>query len=124
MEIIRAVEQSASLFPAHNAALGYGIPDFWKAYLLLNKATKLPNKLIEMVFPNPASEVLHVKTTGSPILGYRIISVQGQVLEKFIWTEAWKGNYLDITVKGLPIGEYLLELNTEAGTLCTPFQKF
>jgi len=124
MEIIRAVERSASLYPNHNTALGYGIPDFWKAYLLLNNATKLPNKLIEMVFPNPASEVLHVKTTGSPILGYRIISVQGQVLEKFIWTEAWKGNYLDITIKGLPIGEYLLELNTEAGTLCTPFQKF
>jgi len=91
---------------------------------LLNNATKLANPLIEMVFPNPTAEVLHVKTTGSPILGYRIISMYGQVLEKYTWLEAWKGNYLDITVKGLPIGEYLLELSTEAGTLCTPFQKF
>jgi serine protease AprX len=124
MEIIHAVEQSASLYPHHNTALGYGIPDFWKAYLLLNNATKLPNKLIVMIFPNPAAEVLHVKTTGSPILGYRIISMHGQVLENYTWLEAWKGNYLDITVKGLPIGEYLLELSTEAGTLCTPFQKF
>jgi subtilisin family serine protease len=124
MEIKSAVEQSASLFPHHNNQLGFGIPDFWKAYMLLNKSTVLPNRLIEMVFPNPVNDVLHVKTTGSPILAYRIVAINGQVIERVEWSEPWKGNYLDISVDSLPVGEYLLELVTQEGTLCTPFQKF
>jgi subtilisin family serine protease len=81
MEIKMAVEQSASLFPYHNNELGYGIPDFWRAYLLLNNATELSNPVIEMAFPNPASDVLHIKTKDSPILGYRIVALNGQVLD-------------------------------------------
>ncbi len=123
MDIIKAVEQSASLYPAHNTALGYGIPDFWKAYLLLNSSTKLPNQLIEMIFPNPTQDVLHVKTSGSPILGYRLIAYSGQIIEHVQWTEAWKGNYLDLSVGGIPLGEYFLEITMEAGIVCTPFQK-
>ena len=123
MEIIRAVEQSASLFPSHNTALGYGIPDFWKAYLLLNTSTTLPNRLIEMIFPNPAEDVLHLKTTGSPIYAYEIINMSGQKVERMEWEVAWTQNYLDISVSALTAGEYLLKIETAEGSLCTPFQK-
>jgi serine protease AprX len=123
MEIIRAVEQSASLFPQHNTSLGYGIPDFWKAYLLLNSATQLNNQLIAMIFPNPAEDVLHLKTTGSPIYRYEIFNVNGQCMESMNWELAWHQNYLDLSIHQLTSGEYLLKIYTKDGVAATPFQK-
>src|SRR5690606_30934093 len=41
MEIFYAIEQSAHLYHNPNNAMGYGIPDFWKAFLILQKDTKV-----------------------------------------------------------------------------------
>ncbi len=123
MEMIRAIEQSASLFPGHNTALGYGIPDFWKAYTLLNTATHLNSPLIAMIFPNPAQDMLHLKTTGSPIYRYEIFNSAGQRIESVTWEIAWFQNYLDLSITPLIPGEYLLTIYTKDGVASAPFQK-
>jgi serine protease AprX len=59
MEIIKAVEQSSSIFNSPDNRIGYGIPDFKKAFddlqqqkILKNATSILGNNSIK-VYPNP-----------------------------------------------------------------------
>jgi serine protease AprX len=62
MQIIEAVEKSSSIYNNPDNRIGYGIPDFQKAYndlkqqeILKNASTILRNKIIK-VYPNPAKD--------------------------------------------------------------------
>jgi len=59
MEIFQAVEQSAHLYNTPNDSMGYGIPDFWEAHLILEEISGIQNNLAESdftVFPNPTTD--------------------------------------------------------------------
>lgn len=62
MELFRAIEQSAHLYRNPDDGLGYGVPDFWKAFTILQGNTAwtedgLPEVLL---FPNPCTDHLKV----------------------------------------------------------------
>ncbi len=82
-EIMRAVQQSAHLFSAPNDSMGYGIPDFWRAHLILRG---LPGDLDAeaVVYPNPAQDQVYIEwvTEGSEITvpEWRMIDMNGKVV--------------------------------------------
>ena len=53
MEVLKAIEQSAHLFSNPNDSLGFGIPDFWKAHLILRGDAEENTDQITL-YPNPS----------------------------------------------------------------------
>lgn len=62
MEIFRAVEQSSNQYSTPDDALGYGIPDYWKAFTLLrgNSDPVSIGSLSASIFPNPCYDRISV----------------------------------------------------------------
>lgn len=52
MEILRAIEMSSNLYNAANDSMGYGIPDFWKAHLILRETNPVTPPEV-LIYPNP-----------------------------------------------------------------------
>ncbi len=117
------IEKTASLFPTYNFDLGYGIPDFWWAYHLLIENASLPSTQLDCIFPNPAKDVINVKTKGSPVLSLRITNALGQPVSNIEWTSSWIKNYVQLNIAQLPSGTYFLTIQTEEGKSTSPFEK-
>lgn len=61
-DILRVIEESASQFEFSDVYLGYGIPDFSKAYEMLNPEDTIPIPNDWMVaFPNPFNEEFYIR---------------------------------------------------------------
>jgi len=63
MEIIRAIEQSANHYTNPNDSMGYGIPDFYKAHMLLideNNSGFYQTDKLPIAYPNPFVNELNV----------------------------------------------------------------
>ena len=118
-----AIEKTGSLFPNHNADLGYGIPDFWWAYNLLLENEGLPNKQLDCIFPNPAKDIINVKTKGALVKSLRVTNASGQLVSSIGWTQSWNKNYVQLSVGLLPQGTYFLTIETEEGISTSPFEK-
>ena len=118
-----AIEKTGSLFPNHNADLGYGIPDFWWAYNLLLENEALPNKQLDCIFPNPARDIINVKTKGALVKSLRVTNASGQLVSSIGWTQSWNKNYVQLSVGSLPQGTYFLTIETEEGISTSPFEK-
>jgi serine protease AprX len=87
MEIIKAVERSSSIFDHPDNRIGYGIPDFKKAFndlnqqpILKNAARILGNKFIK-VYPNPFKNALSViiKPLQTSNATFRLFDVSGKL---------------------------------------------
>jgi hypothetical protein len=63
------------------------------------------------LYPNPASDILHIRSTGFILTHIRIIDLQGRVLL------SEDSNHPDIDVTSLPAGMYLLQLSDRDGSL-------
>jgi hypothetical protein len=67
-------------------------------------------KAVEL-YPNPASDILHIRTTGFTLSHIRMIDLQGRVLLNE------DGDHHEIDVTSLPPGMYLLQLSANDGSL-------
>jgi subtilisin family serine protease len=56
LKVKEAIEKSASLYTNPNDSMGYGVPDFWKAFLILSEENlSIPNSNSSMVvYPQPS----------------------------------------------------------------------
>jgi len=76
------IEESASLFSNPNIFLGYGIPDFLKAYERLTGVSQEFRKGSLLLYPNPSSgeESIHVKltTTAAQTLTVMVVDITGR----------------------------------------------
>ena len=66
-------------------------------------------KAVEL-FPNPASDIIHIRTTGFTLSHIRMIDLQGRVLLNE------DGDHHEIDVTSLPSGMYLLQLSANDGS--------
>jgi hypothetical protein len=66
-------------------------------------------KAVEL-FPNPASDIVHIRTTGFTLSHIRMIDLQGRVLLNE------DGDHHEIDVTSLPSGMYLLQLSANDGS--------
>jgi serine protease AprX len=118
MEIFRAIEQSAHLYHAPTDALGYGIPDFWKAFRLLQSDTKTMGELAVQVFPNPCVDYLNItlENAPSPTVEYTIYDALGRPVytdSGILVSEKTGVLKLNLAVRHLAPGAYSLQLRTD-----------
>jgi subtilisin family serine protease len=117
-EIVHAVIQSASQYDSPDNFLGYGIPDFGKASLLLQKTLtdEGPEKQWK-VFPNPFADNIRLEYQGRGLLDDAsavcvLISSTGTILRE----ERLTGRIQGINLGSLPSGMYLLQVITHGKT--------
>jgi subtilisin family serine protease len=115
-EIKTAIEQSASQYLTPDKRVGYGIPDFKKAYQLLSTPTFVSNPVIEndySIFPNPFENSITITNSGqSTIQSVQLYNSIGQMVYS---DQSFSSN--SITLDGLSIGMYLVQLTTSQGIL-------
>ncbi|NLJ08504.1 MAG: S8 family serine peptidase [Sphingobacteriales bacterium] len=117
MEIIRAIEQSAHLYPFPDHLMGYGIPDYKLAYEILSLSQTPSDKTISLlkIYPNPFKNGLNIsffskeKSTVSitlyNLIGKKINEYSTEVNANSFNREIFKINGI------LRPGFYFLELN-------------
>jgi hypothetical protein len=115
-EIKTAIEQSASQYMSPDKHIGYGIPDFKKAYDALKVVTYVSNPVLEkelLVYPNPFQNTVSVNNQGSTsISSIRLMNNVGQT----VYTQA-SPNENTISFNELPKGMYVMEITTNHGML-------
>lgn len=109
----RAIIESASFYPNHGLQLGYGIPDFKKAFELLSvkDTPKTPNDWVT-VSPNPFNQTINLNLylANNDKVSMRLTDVSGKVIS--VWEQNFaKGSQaVSINVPQLPAGMYFLRI--------------
>lgn len=124
MEIFHTIEQSAHLYHNPNDAMGYGIPDFWRAFLSLQNETKSYGDFQVQVFPNPCINYLNIalNSNNATQITYEIYDAMGK---KVVNDKAFlaSGNVgvlrLDRYIEHLTSGVYslLIQLDESRSTI-------
>lgn len=58
--VLEAIRASASLYTAPNDSMGYGIPDFWLAHLIL-RSSDPSGENSALLYPNPAADRVYIE---------------------------------------------------------------
>jgi subtilisin family serine protease len=115
MEIIDAIRRSAHTYSSPSDSLGYGIPDFWKAFNMLRVQENSESALGLEIFPNPFSNHVSVSfeanDTGS--IKFELYDVSGRRLS--IVTDGFSSGAtriktFDFEWQDLPRGVYVFKL--------------
>ena len=117
-EIVQAVRRCASQYDSPDDRKGYGIPDFYRAHLLLNGTdrTGLESNIIFGTWPSPFADAFHVELfTGSAAqLNLKLYDTMGRVAWRatdFLEPDTYKIVRVgDATLRSLPAGAYVLDL--------------
>lgn len=115
-EIKTAIEQSASQYLTPDDRIGYGIPDFKKAYSILAAASFVSDAQLEkdfQIYPNPFQRHIIINNQGNA----RIQSVQ---LFNQIGQTVYQQNSPAtpaVELDALPNGMYLIHIATDKGLL-------
>jgi subtilisin family serine protease len=121
MQIIRAIEQSASRYTSPDDYTGYGIPDMAKAFYLLSN-TYNSSSLQLMVLNNPFVDrcrILFSSAVASNIT-LDLCDFNGKKItsENFVLAANVPGFYtLDVADKLLPAGVYVVKITDESGPM-------
>ncbi len=119
MEIIHAIQESASLANSPDSLLGYGIPDYGKAIFLVQgiDPIKLDNESLFRVYPNPSPDKLIVDfySHDSQDITVELLTTTGEL----IYTKPMKVGFTSINqleineFQNLPSGIYFLRIITK-----------
>lgn len=117
-EIKKTIEKFSHLYANPNSRLGFGVPDFekaWHYYFPLGIAY-LEESFDWFVYPNPVANdlVLQKKSTNSGKTDVAIFSVDGKVLFQKIFSD---GNRFVLEgMNQLPVGILILKISSEGET--------
>lgn len=108
MDILSAIEQSAHLFDNPNDSLGYGIPNFYQAYLAnININTESLNNSV--VYPNPFQSGFFLRNSQQKDFYLDIFNIMGAcVFSSYISVE--EEVFID-QISHMPSGLYFLQIN-------------
>jgi hypothetical protein len=129
MDIFNAIEQSASLYANPNDSMGYGIPDFWRAFAnLSNQIYSQPNEHSVLVFPQPSDGQFEIRVEGNfPDTNnyHYLYDSSGRSVKYTKWdynySEPWAIYHLDLTTQ--PVGQYYFVIESSTGIQVVPLQK-
>ena len=114
-EIMQIIRESGHLYNNPNPQLGYGIPDFYKAYT--SHTSSINEKPLQLnVYPNPVSDKLHLINNCGNILSVNVYNSSGQLVMRHT---APRSFFLEIDVKHLPRGFYAGVAKIEGGRTAT-----
>lgn len=104
-ELMQIVRESSSCYSQPNDSLGYGIPDFYAAYVRNATAVRdVPNTLPLQVYPVPCSDFIRIPNQEMNIERVEIFSVSGQLLKS---VRPASDPVLSIDVHDLPSGLFV-----------------
>ena len=119
MDIINAIKQSSSQYTNPDSLLGYGIPDFQRAYHLLNPIVRLGGKDI-IAWPSPFTDELTIEFTSTTetLVSLEIYNVTGRkVFERQINTNVSDVNLITLTeLASFAKGLYIIKIKTNSQT--------
>ena len=72
-----------------------------------------------VLYPNPASNLLHISTAGYEASGYQIYNMLGEM----VLARQISGQYFDINLSALASGLYIIQLNSINGQVTSRFVK-
>jgi serine protease AprX len=126
--IIDAIKRSASLYETPNDALGYGIPNFYKAWQMLQVNAMREGDFAANAFPNPFTNHLNVTLDDakSCAVQYDIYDASGRRCHAGSGVAIVDGHgffALDDVVQHLPGGHYTVHIHWELRNAIIPFQK-
>ncbi len=117
-DIFQAVKMSSSKFDNPDNSLGYGIPDFQKAYLLLAKDNYVRNNYHTPIFPNPFTNYLFINldTVPQATVTIKCFNLEGE--ELFSIQRKNLGHVLlDQEIQNLSQGLYIFKCNNGTKTV-------
>ena len=111
-EIIKAIFQSCNHVQNSDTLTGYGVPDYWLAFKLLD-ASSVNKKDIVMLYPNPVQSMLKIKT----FYPYQILNLEiTDVWGRTIYSLSYEGNdFIEVDFSFLTSGIYVLRIHTSEG---------
>ncbi len=115
-EIKTAIEQSASQYLTPDDRVGYGIPDFKKAYTLLATASFVSDAQLEkdfQVYPNPFQQYIVINNLGNT--GIQSVQLFNQIGQTVYRQDSPANPTIELGT--LPNGMYLLHITTDKGIL-------
>lgn len=114
-ELMQIIREAGHLYNNPNDSLGYGIPDFYKAYVDNTDApisiSAYENALSCSVFPNPTSDQVHI-TTNAPLhnVSVQLMDMQGKTI---LTQEMGSSNYrTSLSLQNVRSGIYFLQIKT------------
>ncbi len=117
MQIIKAIEQSASKYSNPDSLFGYGIPDFAYANLILHGVdyNKTNTENLINVFPNPFVKNIYLEyySTDTQFVYFKIFDIIGNIVYKSntqVFADIYNKFYIDLS--NLKSGIYFLNINT------------
>jgi serine protease AprX len=113
-ELMQIVRESSSCYSQPNDSLGYGIPDFYAAYVRNATAVRdVPNTLPLQVYPVPCSDFIRIPNQEMNIERVEIFSVSGQLLKS---VRPASDPVLSIDVHDLPSGLFVGQATGKNGS--------
>ncbi len=87
MEIIEAIQQSASQVSSPDSLMGYGIPNFYTAVLMVSNdpVLQMPPASSPMIYPNPFDSTtnLFYYSTANEVILIELFNLNGQLISSF-----------------------------------------
>lgn len=114
-EVKQAIEQSSHLYQHPDSLLGYGVPDFKKAYEILDamvKQRETPGRKW-LVYPNPANKYVNLQKIGgneTEPVEIDVYSVSGALLKK--WIKSNSSPIILNEIGTLPAGILILKIQS------------
>ncbi len=119
MEIIQAIKQSSSQYNNPDALLGYGIPNFAAAFLILSnkKIYNIDEDENVNIFPNPFIDKLYIvfSSVDTHAIQFKIFNLAGKLVHQTEYFQLVSGfNSLNISnLNNLSKGIYILNIISE-----------
>jgi len=116
LEVKQAMELSSSMFENPDSLLGFGIPDFQKAWIYLVNQTA-PKQLIEndwFVYPNPIKDMLVIQKNNVSVsdeIYIEIFTLEGRLIKK--WRKPNMQKIFLSNIGDLPHGILLLRISSD-----------
>lgn len=121
------VVKNASWFPG---GFGPGVTVVARMEIAAQQSQATPVRSLKNIaninlYPNPSTDVVHLRMDAGadPIVGYRILDLQGKVHRTMHQVQSDRSGEYQIPVHQLPAGTYLLDLGSATGRWSIPFIK-
>ena len=115
LEIMQFIRESGHQFTAPDTLLGYGIPDFYKAWLEHHNAgiKEVKNSNRFFAYPNPAQKTIFISNPEENPIRYEVFDITGKMVKRE--DNFSKNSIQTIDIQDFKSGVYLLLVIMENG---------
>ena len=111
--ILEAILQSCDRYHSPDTLTGYGVPDYWLAYRILEASQPDAEDIIINVYPNPVHDILTIRA----YYPYNITKINiANVFGQLVYSSSYKkSDSIEIDFSSFASGIYVLQIYTPMG---------